>query len=348
MLAQLSSLSLTLALLAAVSNVSAHTIMQQIYVNGASPGHEVAVRYPTYDGPITDVTSDDLICNGGPNPLVTPYSQVIQDTPAGSTFITEFHHTLAGYDPTDSADPIDPSHLGPVMIYMAAVPSALQTDVTGLGWFKIYEYGLTGTTWGTQVMIANKGNITFTIPSCIPNGNYFLRAEALALHAASTYPGAQFYMECAQINITGGGSTLPATVSFPGAYQPTDPGITIDIYYPTVTDYIVPGPPVFTCGGGGGSPPPASTTTKASSTTTHATTSSTTVHTTTSTTTVHTTTTTTTTPHTTTATTSASSGGNGTTVAKYGQCGGIGWTGGTVCAAGSTCQVSNPYYSQCL
>ncbi|KAF9473589.1 glycoside hydrolase [Pholiota conissans] len=32
----------------------------------------------------------------------------------------------------------------------------------------------------------------------------------------------------------------------------------------------------------------------------------------------------------------------------YGQCGGTGWTGCTGCASGSTCQVSNPYYSQCL
>ena len=46
-------------------------------------------------------------------------------------------------------------------------------------------------------------------------------------------------------------------------------------------------------------------------------------------------------------TTSASSGGGGT-VAKYGQCGGTGWTGGTVCASGSTCTYSNQWYSQCL
>ncbi|KAI0034219.1 endo-1,4-B-xylanase A [Vararia minispora EC-137] len=32
----------------------------------------------------------------------------------------------------------------------------------------------------------------------------------------------------------------------------------------------------------------------------------------------------------------------------WGQCGGIGWTGPTTCAAGSTCTVSNAYYSQCL
>ncbi|KAG6863887.1 Exoglucanase 1 [Blastosporella zonata] len=36
------------------------------------------------------------------------------------------------------------------------------------------------------------------------------------------------------------------------------------------------------------------------------------------------------------------------TQAKYGQCGGIGWTGPTVCAAGSTCTLNNAYYSQCL
>ncbi|KAF8180138.1 cellobiohydrolase I [Pholiota molesta] len=36
------------------------------------------------------------------------------------------------------------------------------------------------------------------------------------------------------------------------------------------------------------------------------------------------------------------------TQTKYGQCGGIGFTGPTACAAGSTCKVSNTYYSQCL
>ncbi|KAG8853754.1 hypothetical protein FRB96_008009 [Tulasnella sp. 330] len=35
-------------------------------------------------------------------------------------------------------------------------------------------------------------------------------------------------------------------------------------------------------------------------------------------------------------------------VSVYGQCGGIGYSGSTTCAAGSTCVYSNPYYSQCL
>ncbi|KLO11339.1 hypothetical protein SCHPADRAFT_831275 [Schizopora paradoxa] len=36
------------------------------------------------------------------------------------------------------------------------------------------------------------------------------------------------------------------------------------------------------------------------------------------------------------------------TVAHWGQCGGIGFTGGTVCQAPYTCQAANAYYSQCL
>lgn len=43
----------------------------------------------------------------------------------------------------------------------------------------------------------------------------------IALHGAGNYPGAQFYQECAQINVVGGtGSKTPSnTVSFPGAYS---------------------------------------------------------------------------------------------------------------------------------
>jgi hypothetical protein len=50
---------------------------------------------------------------------------------------------------------------------------------------------------------------------------------------------------------------------------------------------------------------------------------------------------------TTAAPTSTSSSGAGT-VPEYGQCGGTGWTGGTVCVSPYTCTYSNAYYSQCL
>ncbi|KAF8312221.1 glycoside hydrolase, partial [Clavulina sp. PMI_390] len=55
--------------------------------------------------------------------------------------------------------------------------------------------------------------------------------------------------------------------------------------------------------------------------------------------------TTTTTTKTTSTTTSSAAGATQT---HYGQCGGIGYTGPTVCASPWTCTYSNPYYSQCL
>jgi beta-xylosidase len=39
---------------------------------------------------------------------------------------------------------------------------------------------------------------------------------------------------------------------------------------------------------------------------------------------------------------------SGATQTKWGQCGGSGYSGPTVCASGSTCSVGNPYYSQCV
>lgn len=49
-------------------------------------------------------------------------------------------------------------------------------------------------------------------------------------------------MECAQLNITGGGNADPATVSFPGAYSAMDPGIYLNIYN-VLSNYTVPGEP---------------------------------------------------------------------------------------------------------
>lgn len=43
-----------------------------------------------------------------------------------------------------------------------------------------------------------------------------------------------------------------------------------------------------------------------------------------------------------------STGGGSCTAQKWAQCGGNGFTGCTTCVAGSTCKVSNEWYSQCL
>jgi hypothetical protein len=94
-----------------------------------------------------------------------------------------------------------------------------------------------------------------------------MRNEHIALHTAGSKGGAQFYLSCAQLEVTGGGSKAPTNlVAFPGAYKDTDPGILIskwnslgnvykigtddvilDINYPIPTSYVNPGPATFTC-----------------------------------------------------------------------------------------------------
>ncbi|KAJ3338283.1 hypothetical protein HDU83_008233 [Entophlyctis luteolus] len=94
-------------------------------------------------------------------------------------------------------------------------------------------------------------------------------------------------------------------------------------------------------------------TTAAASTTKATTAAATTKATTTTTTTTSTTTTSTTTTTTTTTTTkaaatsAAATSASGSCSAKWGQCGGLGWTGPTCCTA-STCTYGNAWYSQCL
>ena len=87
------------------------------------------------------------------------------------------------------------------------------------------------------------------IPRCVANGDYLLRVEHIALHSAASVGGAQLYISCAQITVTGGTGTINtgSLVSFPGAYKATDPGIQFQLYYPVPTSYVNPGPPVVKC-----------------------------------------------------------------------------------------------------
>jgi hypothetical protein len=76
----------------------------------------------------------------------------------------------------------------------------------------------------------NEG-VEYTIPSCLKPGYYLVRHELVALHSAYSYPGAQFYPGCHQLEVTGSGSASPSSlVAFPGAYKGSDPGITYDAY----------------------------------------------------------------------------------------------------------------------
>ena len=193
------------------------------------------------------------------------------------------------------------------------------------GWFKIFSdswaknpSGSSGDDdyWGTKDINTCCGKLNVKIPSDVAPGDYLFRAEALALHTAGSSGGAQFYVTCYQLTITGGGAANPATVTLPGAYKASDPGILVNIHAP-MSSYVAPGPAVYaggvtrqaggacagceaTCKAGSG---PSGTASSVPQKTSSAAGGG-----------------------------ATGGGGSGCTAAQYAQCGGTGFTGCTACA----------------
>ncbi|KAI0355467.1 cellulose-growth-specific protein [Trametes cingulata] len=279
-----------------------------------SPVGQTTIQRPwsTYN-PITDATDAQIACN--------------DDGSSGALQLTAT--VEAGSAITAYWNQVWPHPYGPMLTYLAQCPGSTCTGVNSnsLKWFKIDEAGLLSGTiakgyWGAGKMIDQNSSWTTTIPSSVPSGNYLIRFETIALHSLP----AQFYPECAQIQITGGGNRAPTSdelVTFPGAYSNSDPGLTTNLYTQAAeseTTYVIPGPPLYGSGTGSPAPPPpAPTSAPAAPSSTSA-------------------------PKPPTSSAPAQAG----TVAQFGQCGGIGYTGPTACQSPFTCKAQNDYYSQCL
>ncbi|KAI1375947.1 glycoside hydrolase family 61 protein [Hypoxylon crocopeplum] len=180
------------------------------------------------NGPVTDVNSDAIRC--------------YQRAAGGAPDTTE---VKAGGQLTWVAAP-NIYHPGG---YVPSGQTAASWDGSGKVWFKVFQDMPTAAsgqyTWPSN----GKAQISFTVPQCLAEGDYLFRIEHVALHSASAAGGAQFYISCAQVHVSGGsGSASPSDlVSFPGAYKATDPGIMINIYNNGGKQYQPAGPSVFTC-----------------------------------------------------------------------------------------------------
>jgi cellulase len=228
------------SLLAVAGMANAHFTMQYLWVNGVDQGKNTALRVPPNNNPVTDVTSTDLTCNV--NGLTGVSSTVT--VPAGATVTFEWHQ----HDQRTGEDAISGGHKGPVQVYVAKAPSTAQSfNGQGAVWTKIYSSGLLNPSsqqWASDVVNSNNGKHSVTIPASLPAGEYLFRAEMIALHTAQTYPGAQFYIGCAQVKLTGGGSASPPKIALPGAYKGSDPGIAVNIYN-NLQSYTAPGGSVW-------------------------------------------------------------------------------------------------------
>ncbi|TRM63523.1 glycosyl hydrolase family 61-domain-containing protein [Schizophyllum amplum] len=238
---------LVLASLAAYA--SAHATWQQLWIGDTDAGSS-CVRLVPSNSPVTDVSSPDMACNAN-----AAASAGVCTVAAGDEVTVEMHQQSG--DRTCANEAIGGQHYGPMMVYLAKVDDATSAVGAQASWFKIHEMGLLSNNpdyFGNQVLNDNCGHYTVTIPSDVAPGQYLLRAETIALHTASGAGGAQFYMSCYQVEITGSGSATPDTVSLPGAYSASDPGILVNIHA-QLDSYVVPGPTPY-----GFSPPAVATT----------------------------------------------------------------------------------------
>ncbi|AEO64605.1 dff626ff-1fb8-4af3-808f-69e1408821c8 [Thermothielavioides terrestris] len=215
------------ALTLAAASVSGHYIFEQIAHGGTKfPPYEYIRRNTNYNSPVTSLSSNDLRCNVGGE---TAGNTTVLDVKAGDSFT--FYSDVAVY------------HQGPISLYMSKAPGSV-VDYDGSGdWFKIHDWGPTFS--NGQASWPLRDNYQYNIPTCIPNGEYLLRIQSLAIHNPGATP--QFYISCAQVRVSGGGSASPSpTAKIPGAFKATDPGYTANIYN-NFHSYTVPGPAVFQC-----------------------------------------------------------------------------------------------------
>ncbi|TLD33861.1 hypothetical protein PspLS_00942 [Pyricularia sp. CBS 133598] len=311
--------------------VLGHATFQQLWHSLEIHGSQCA-RLPLSNSPVTNVASNDIRCNANQGPVGRKCA-----VNAGSTVTVEMHQQNG--DRSCSNEAIGGAHYGPVAVYLSKVDNAATNDGSG-GWFKIFEDSWAKKSgsgsgdddyWGTKDLNTCCGKMNVKIPSDIASGDYLLRAEALALHAAGSSGGGQFYITCYQITVAGSGSASPATVRFPGAFAQNHPGILVNIHS-AMSSYSMPGPAVYSGGttkAAGSACTGCESTCKVGSSPVGTAPS-------------------TPQPSSPSGGGGGGGGGSGCTVPKYQQCGGQGYTGCTNCAAGSTCKdVSPPFYSQC-
>jgi len=245
----------------AISMVDCHMYLSSVTIAGVDQQPRNCLR-PLYGGPVNPIYKNSPINDVSllPNGLLggnmtcgfLPYANQPANKKcpiaAGSKVGMIWHHDSASATDDIVAD----SHLGPCLVYMA------KSD-TGAGpvWFKIFEEGINiaNQQWCSMRVKANKGLLEFTIPANLPSGNYLMRGEVIALHDGNTINGAQPYVSCAEITLTGpADGVLPSSdylVAIPGAYKPTDPGLKFNVYNTAIKNYTIPGPKLYKGSGTG-------------------------------------------------------------------------------------------------
>ncbi|KAG9126538.1 hypothetical protein FRC07_003079 [Ceratobasidium sp. 392] len=258
-----SALFAAILALAIPRHVAAHGIVTKVKVgeiahDGPKPGSTLKnnspIRGVTDQSPLKDLQNNDMICGMG----ATPGSAVASAKPGDS-----LEYTWGNMVADDGRWIHD---TGPMMTYMTQVPqgkNATNFDGIGAKWFKIDQVGKKNNKW-VQASLMTGATFKTKIPETLADGDYLVRHEIIALHNAGSKGGVEFYPSCLQLRVQNSNAgkalvTASPTVSFPGAYTATDPGILVDVFSqaPDGSEYKFPAGPIanVTAPGATGNPP---------------------------------------------------------------------------------------------
>ncbi|KAJ2552283.1 hypothetical protein EV175_003376 [Coemansia sp. RSA 1933] len=223
---------------ATIAVVHAHTQVYNAGVDGSlGANFQYLIENDYGNAPIQNLTSTDLRCRCKSDITGNGVDKLSID--AGETLKIRWDHA----NNTVVLAVLPQSHKGPCMVYMAPLSSQGDGDV----WFKIYEdgYDTQKNQWCSDKLISSWGIMNVTMPKDIPNGDYLVRTEVLALHQTRVIGATQFYPNCVVVTVSGGTvSSMPKGYAIPGIYGYQDPGIYFSRSDNPV-DYQIPGPAVI-------------------------------------------------------------------------------------------------------
>eukprot|EP01114_Cavostelium_apophysatum_P024892 TRINITY_DN993_c0_g1_i3.p1 TRINITY_DN993_c0_g1~~TRINITY_DN993_c0_g1_i3.p1 ORF type:complete len:491 (+),score=82.68 TRINITY_DN993_c0_g1_i3:220-1473(+) len=193
-------------------------------------------------------------------PFASTAAKAVCPVQAGETVQVTFYNA-----PENSY--IAENHRGAIIFYMNKYSAA--GGVPTAGWFKIQQSGILEKAprvddykWASPwTLTANSGKVSVKIPSDIAPGKYLLRTEILAVFDIDPR-GAQPYVRCIELDVTGSGSVNPPGINIPGTMKYSDPGLSGVWWRDYIDSYPFPGPEVYR-EGSIATPPPAPVTTRA-------------------------------------------------------------------------------------
>jgi hypothetical protein len=247
-----SALSTFVALATLVPYAAAHGSLRFVRIDGQQFDGPIPASDPSQQSIIREIYSVDPV-KGANNRAVNcgqgaTNAALVADVKPGS--LLQFNWANGEEGPW-------PHNTGPIMTYMAACgpEGCAKFDPINAEFFKIDEKGInpaTGTWFQADIFENQDATTDVTLPTDLPSGEYLVRHEIIGLHLSSQPGGAEFYPSCTQVRMVQPDNTtskfsLPdksLTVTFPGGYSDTDPGILVPNVFDGNLDYQFPGPAV--------------------------------------------------------------------------------------------------------